>query len=82
MPPGTIRPAVTQLRHGTIVHGEEIVEVARNDVPTTYDGEHSGAGIALLLERQRGGIRVGVIGLGVGTLARYGQKGDHYFFYS
>jgi SAM-dependent methyltransferase len=81
VPPGAIRPAVTQLRHGTIVHGEEILDVGRNDIPTTYYGEHSGAGITLLLERQRGNIRVGVIGLGVGTLARYGQKGDHYFFY-
>jgi spermidine synthase len=50
-------------------------------VPTTYYGEHSGAGITLLLERQRGNIRVGVIGLGIGTLARYGQKGDRYSFY-
>jgi len=27
------------------------------------------------------GIRVGVIGLGVGTLAAYGRKGDHYRMY-
>ena len=72
---------MTQLRNGTIVHGEEILDTARNDVPTTYYGEHSGVGITLLFARQRGQIRVGVIGLGVGTLARYGQKGDHYFFY-
>ncbi len=38
-------------------------------------------GITLLFARQRGNIRVGVIGLGVGTLARYGQRGDQYFFY-
>jgi hypothetical protein len=81
VPPGSARPAVTQLRDGTIVHGEEILDLARNDVPTTYYGEHSGAGITLLLERQRNNLQVGVIGLGVGTLARYGQKGDHYSFY-
>jgi spermidine synthase len=72
---------VTQLRNGTIVHGDEIVDYARNDVPTTYYGQQSGVAIALLFARQRSNIRVGVIGLGVGTLARYGQKGDHYSFY-
>jgi predicted O-methyltransferase YrrM len=81
LPPGPVRPGVTQLRHGTVVHGEEILAADRSDVPTTYYGEHSGAGITLLLERQRGNIRVGVIGLGIGTLARYGQKGDRYSFY-
>ena len=80
LPAVGLRPAVTQLRNGTVVHGEEITG-ARNDVPTTYYGQNSGIGIALLFARQAGNIRVGVIGLGVGTLARYGQKGDHYSFY-
>ena len=79
--PGAIRPAMRQLRNGTIVHGAQILDIARRDVPTTYYGQQSGAGIALLLARQRGNIHVGVIGLGVGTLARYGQEGDHYSFY-
>ncbi len=79
--PGAVRPAMRQLRNGTIVHGAQILDIARRDVPTTYYGQQSGAGIALLLARQRGSLRVGVIGLGVGTLARYGQEGDHYTFY-
>lgn len=78
---GTVRPAVTQLRNGTVVHGEQILDPSRSDVPTTYYGEHSGIGVALLFARQSGNIRVGVIGLGIGTLARYGQAGDHYVFY-
>jgi hypothetical protein len=80
LPAAGLRPAVTQLRNGTVVHGEEIIG-PRDDVPTTYYGQNSGIGIALLFARQAGNIRVGVIGLGVGTLARYGQKGDHYYFY-
>jgi spermidine synthase len=76
-----VRPAVKQLRNGTIVHGAQILDAARRDAATTYYGTQSGAGVALLLARQRGNIRVGVIGLGAGTLARYGQKGDHYAFY-
>ena len=79
--PGAIRPAMRQLRNGTIVHGAQILDIARRDAPTTYYGQQSGAGIALLLARQRGQLRVGIIGLGVGTLARYGQVGDHYSFY-
>jgi hypothetical protein len=80
LPAVGLRPAVTQLRNGTVVHGEEIIG-PRSDVPTTYYGQNSGIGIALLFARQAGNIRVGVIGLGVGTLARYGQKGDRYYFY-
>lgn len=80
LPAAGARPAVTQLRNGTVVHGEEIIG-DRSDVPTTYYGQNSGIGIALLFARQAGNIRVGVIGLGAGTLARYGQKGDHYDFY-
>ena len=81
VPPSGVRPAVTQLRNGTVVHGEEILDAARSDVPTTYYAQQSGIGITLLFARQSGNIRVGVIGLGIGTLARYGQTGDHYFFY-
>ena len=80
LPAAGLRPAVTQLRNGMVVHGEEIIG-PRSDVPTTYYGQNSGIGIALLFARQAGNIRVGVIGLGVGTLARYGQKGDRYYFY-
>jgi hypothetical protein len=79
--PGAVRPAMRQLLNGTIVHGAQILDIGRRDTPTTYYGQQSGAGIAILLARQQGNIRVGVIGLGVGTLARYGQEGDHYLFY-
>jgi hypothetical protein len=79
--PGPVRPAMRQLRNGTIVHGAQILDAARRDVATTYYGQQSGAGIALLLARQKGPLRVGVIGLGVGTLALYGREGDYYSFY-
>ena len=42
----------------------------------------SGSGLAILNHPKRGkGMRVGVLGLGVGTLAAYGQPGDVYRFY-
>jgi len=44
--------------------------------------EQSGVGLTILnFPRQSGGLRVGVLGLGAGTLAVYGQSGDVYRFY-
>ena len=51
---GTARPAVAQLRNGSVVHGEEIVDPSRSDVPTTYYGERSGIGVALLFPGRAG----------------------------
>jgi SAM-dependent methyltransferase len=69
------------LTHGTINHGEQFLNPARRNEPTTYYGPHSGVGVAILAEQRRGALRVGVIGLGTGTLACYGRPGDYYRFY-
>jgi spermidine synthase len=81
VPSTGLRPAMRQLRNGTIIHGAEILDASRRTDATTYFGPQSGAGVALLLARQHGPIRVGVIGLGAGTLASYGRQGDHYTIY-
>ena len=52
----------------------------RRRLPSTYYGPKSGAGLALLTNRAET-QRVGVIGLGVGTLAAYGRAGDTVRFY-
>ncbi len=71
------------LRHGRIIHGFQYQPPGKRRIPTTYYGE--GTGIALILEnhprRAAGPLRVGVVGLGVGTLAAYGRAGDVYRFY-
>ena len=54
---------------------------ARRDQPTTYYGPNSGIGITLRAAEGPTPLKVGVIGLGVGTLAAYGRPGDHYEFY-
>ena len=70
------------LVHGVTIHGFQFVAEAQRDIPTTYFGETSGGGLALLNHPRRGqGMRVGVLGLGIGTLASYGQPGDIYRFY-
>jgi SAM-dependent methyltransferase len=69
-----------QMYHGSVKHGEQFLAPARRREPTAYFGRSSGIaraiGSAPVAPR-----RVGVIGLGVGTLASYGRAGDAYRFY-
>jgi hypothetical protein len=70
------------LVHGVTIHGFQYLDKSLRDVPTSYFGETSGGGLAILNDPHRGtGMRVGVLGLGIGTLAAYGQPGDVYRFY-
>jgi hypothetical protein len=76
---GTILPH-RALIHGTIQHGTQFLSWPENRNPTTYYGRKSGVGIALEYCCD-GPKRVGVIGLGTGTLAAYGKPGDTFRFY-
>ncbi len=69
------------LMHGSIVHGTQIFSNELMQVPTTYYAPDSGIGLALAAccgERAR---KIGVVGLGVGTVAAYGREGDSIRFY-
>ena len=68
------------LLHGTIQHGAQYLTFPENRNPTTYYGRRSGVGLALEYCCE-GPKRVGVIGLGAGTLAAYGKRGDSFRFY-
>lgn len=72
-----------QLMHGTIVHGAQIKVAPWSQAPTTYYGERSGVGRAIDIMRQvrSGPQRIGLVGMGTGTLAAYGRAGDVYRFY-
>jgi hypothetical protein len=67
--------------HGRISHGFQFRDPQRRQIPTTYYARESGVGILLRNYPRRGPLRVGLIGLGAGTLAAYGQAGDYYRFY-
>jgi len=70
------------LIHGRIVHGaQNVASAARRMEPTAYYGRQSGVGLALNHVNRNPDRRVGVIGLGIGTLATYGRAGDSYRFY-
>lgn len=73
--------AMRVLAHGTIIHGKQFLEEDRRDWPTTYYGPASGVALAILDARAHGPVRVGVVGLGAGTLAAYGRAGDVFRFY-
>jgi len=74
-------PATRRLMHGTIEHGVQIADPAHAMEPTAYYARGSGVGLAMALLQSRGTVRVGVIGLGAGTLAAYGRAGDDFRFY-
>jgi len=74
------KDAVRRLMHGVIMHGEQYRAPERRGEPTTYYGATSG--IARAIKALDGsGMRVGVVGLGTGTLAVFGRPGDIYRFY-
>ena len=73
--------ATRSLANGQINHGEQFLDPKRAMIPTTYYGSQSGIGLAIKEAQGRGPSRVGVIGLGTGTIAAYGRAGDAYEFY-
>jgi SAM-dependent methyltransferase len=78
--PGTETAART-LVHGGIIHGTQWRDSLRRRYPTTYYCETSGVGRALALLPTNRGRRVGVVGLGAGTLVAFGRRGDVYRVY-
>jgi hypothetical protein len=73
--------AVRRLIHGTINHGEQLLDPKRRDAPTSYYGPYSGLGRALGYLQKRGPVRVAVIGLGAGVTASFCRAGDVFRFY-
>jgi hypothetical protein len=72
------------LLNGTTLHGSQFMLPERRIQPTTYYATTSGVGLVLNYfhnNRPPGGVRVADVGLGAGTLAAYGQKGDTIVFY-
>jgi hypothetical protein len=64
------------LQHGKITHGLQFTDPAKSIRATSYYGEKSGVGLALLNLPYLKNRRIGLVGLGTGTLATYGSPGD------
>ncbi len=70
------------LLHGATTHGVQFVAEDKAMRHTTYYGSSSGVGLALShLATPPGQRRIGLVGLGTGTLASYGQPGDYLRIY-
>jgi hypothetical protein len=67
---------------GTTRHGEQFTAQRLARRPTSYYSLDSGIGLVLrAADEGTGPVRVGVVGLGAGTLATYGRPADSYQFY-
>jgi hypothetical protein len=77
--PGNNRSLV----HGTTIHGLQSLKPGRERDPLTYYAPRSGVGLTLAHLPALYGVnaRVGVIGLGAGTVSCYAQPGQDWRFY-
>ena len=70
------------LMHGTIMHGRQYLEPDFRRQPSTYYTRDSGIGRVIeSLHPSLTPLKVGIIGLGAGTIAAYGAPDDVYRFY-
>jgi spermidine synthase len=72
-----------QLKHGTTQHGRQYLAPEQRREPTAYYGRGSGVGLLLTNAAKvyGAGAKVGVVGLGAGTLACYREPDQDYRFY-
>jgi spermidine synthase len=76
------------LMNGQIEHGTQYQDDYWRTQPTTYYGAGSAVDLAMRLHPRRRSedpakraLRVGIVGLGAGTIAAYGKPGDSFRFY-
>jgi hypothetical protein len=75
--PRVVELASRRLIHGTINHGEQYLNEPYRRQPVTYFCPQSGIGRGMLAQEGEGAPRrIGVLGLGCGTLAAYARSGD------
>ena len=74
--------SVRTLVHGTTVHGMQDLRPGRERDPLSYYAPESGVGLAMReVGSRKTGARIGVVGLGSGTLACYTRPGQDWHFY-
>ena len=69
-----------RLVHGAITHGVQFIDPEWRRDPIAYYAPVSGVGMAIKHLRKPS-LRVGVVGLGAGTLAAYAEPGDLFRIY-
>lgn len=76
-------PGERVLLHGKTIHGVQRLDPGRATEPTSYYGRRGGAGLVMQAAESLYGphARIGVVGLGVGTLACYRRPGQAWTFF-
>jgi MFS family permease len=69
------------LAHGIVVHGRQFVAPEKRRQPVAYYAPRTGVGRALSYFQKQPDMRVGAVGLGVGTIAAYAGAGQSIRFY-
>ncbi|HKD38194.1 MAG TPA: fused MFS/spermidine synthase, partial [Pirellulales bacterium] len=71
------------LYNGHILHGLQFTHSLERRLPTAYFGWNSGVGRVMRFYQAKNSaeLRVGVIGLGTGTIAAYARPQDRFVFY-
>ncbi|MFQ5672138.1 MAG: spermidine synthase [Nitrospinales bacterium] len=69
-----------RLHHGTTLHGARFLDASRRGEALTYYEKETPIG-EFLLKNPLNYSRIGLIGLGVGSLAVYARPGDQYDFF-
>ncbi|MEO8268140.1 MAG: fused MFS/spermidine synthase [Aureliella sp.] len=70
-----------QMAHGRITHGSQFLAQDKKHIPTAYYAKSTGIGKLLGRIDDNRPRHIGVVGLGIGTLAAYGRPGDRLRMY-
>lgn len=69
------------MQHGTTFHGLQFQAPEKRDLATAYYSPDSGVGLTLRHWPRQDHRKIGIVGLGVGTIAIYGHPTDAVRFY-
>ena len=70
-----------RLIDGSTSHGTQSLLPEKAMIPMSYYRANTGIGTAISYLQQQQSLKMGVIGLGAGTLSAYGRRGDEFTFY-
>ena len=72
---------IIALLHGSTMHGRQNMDESQQFEPTAYYKRTGGLGAVMGYLAGRPNKRVGVLGMGIATIAAYAEAGDDYRFY-
>lgn len=74
---GSDRLTLRAMSHGLILHGTQFTDPEIRPLPTTYYSTESGLGRCLQYFPKTESLRIGAVGLGVGTIATWTDSTDY-----